>query len=143
MDKKVLPPELCKRIYEDYVKKPWISLEHILDFELYEVVLHNILPCNFYHLLNGNRKIRHWLNDMATFENFKSLVSEVIEKGECNINIYAINIHDWRKFVVGNIKVYDIIRHWRTGGELTFTHPWSFLNRPENQQDKWHLLLGI
>lgn len=141
MDKTVLPPELCVRIYEDFVKKPLVSLVHIVDFELYEVVLYTILPHNFYFVLNNNENIRQWLNDVATFEQFKSLVCKVIDNGECNINIHAVNIRDWREFVVGNIKVYDTIRHWRTGGELSFTHRWSFLNLQEDRSDKWHLLL--
>ena len=137
----VLPTELCRRIYDDFVT-PRISLRHILEFELYRVVLHSILPRNRLEHLSSHRKIRQWLNDSTTFERFKSIVREVIEKRECNIKIDAINEKHWKEFVVDNDEVFETVKHWRTGGEISFTYRWSFLSLPENQLEQmWQLLM--
>lgn len=138
----VLPPALCQRIYDNFVRYPWISLKHILDFELYEVVLWSILPRPILSLKTPQHIIQ-WLMDPTTLEHFKSMVIQVVEKKECYINPHAITPEDWRTYVVQNTKVHDQIRHWRTGA-LQFTHPWSFLHLSESGRDKqWRLLILV
>ena len=139
--RKVLPPEVCKRIYDDFVRKPYISLTNILDFELYEVSLFCILPKDFYFHLNNDRKIREWSSQRSTFEAFKSCIFKVVANGECQINLRAIHWEAWLGFVVSNSEVYRRIHHWRTGGEVSFTHRWSFLQLPEDRlENMWRLL---
>ena len=129
-DRNVLPAELCQRIYQDFVVKPHVPLSHILDFELYKVALFCILPKDFYLHLSNNTKIRHWLMDQATFKKFIFLITRAIEKRECNINIDNLSIEKWRETVVSNVKVYETIHHWRTGGEISVSHRWSILDTP-------------
>lgn len=138
-DRPVLPPELCQRIYFNFVRYPWISLEHILDFELYEVVLWDSLPKPIF-VLNTTHKIIDCLTDPATFEHFQSVVTDVVKTKECCVNPHAINPEDWKIYVVNNTRVHDKIRHWRTG-TLNYTHHWSFLHLQESKRDElWHCL---
>jgi hypothetical protein len=140
-DTTVLPHELCKQIFRDLVKKPWISLKNILDYELYTVVLNYIMPEDCYVTLKGEENIKEWLSRTQTFQNFKDLVEKAVLVGDCNINLDAVNARDWHQYVCENVRVYDSVTDWIRGGGFTYTRRWACLNQSEDRrEDMWRLL---
>lgn len=124
----VLSPDICQRIYQDFVEIPWISLYHILDCELYAVILFHI---SSEKRLGSRCEIRTWLNEPYTFQRFKSFVTKSIEDGDANINIDSVNWTDWKHYVVNSERVLFHIDDWKRGGTFVQEKRWHFLNQTE------------
>lgn len=118
----VLSEEFCKKVYTDFVEKPFISLYHILNYELYILCLfHTMLPCQF----GSRQQILDWLRQDNTFNLFKTFVITVVKTDDVNICLDGITREEWDIYVVDNESVVQTLEDWKRGGGIEIRYQWK------------------
>lgn len=118
----VLPPELCQKVFEDWVERPYLPLQCMLEYEVYRVSLFNL---TYDRGVPGTlEQVRDWLNESNTFFRFKKEVSDTIGIHELNINVEALTEEDWMTHVPTNDVIVTEKFHWLKGGCIELRHDW-------------------
>lgn len=118
----VLSGDLCKKVFTDFVEKPFISLYHIVNYELYKLCLfHTMLPCQF----GSRQQILDWLCEDNTFNLFKTFVITVVKTDDINICIDGITREEWNIHVADNESVVKVLEDWARGGGFEIHYQWK------------------
>ena len=117
-----LPPELCQKIFEDWVERPYIPLCRMLQYDLYKLCLfelsfHGGIP-------DTKEQVRSWLKEINTFQHFKRNVTDMTELHQLHINLKAINEEDWVTYVPTNEDIVLQKYDWLKGGTLELKDHW-------------------
>ena len=117
-----LAPELCQKIFEDWVERPYIPLCQMLQYDLYKVCLFE-LSCHE-GVPETQEHVRHWLSKTDTFFQFKRNVMDMVQLHKLSINVEAINEEEWMTYVPTSdvivLQKYD----WLRGGTLELEYDW-------------------
>ena len=113
MDK--LSPELCQKVFNDLVERPYIPLSYMLKYEPYRMALFHL---NYYEcsVPKTLKQVRTWITDPDTFHHFKRELISIVELYHIDINLEAINETDWIRFVTTNDRIVYEKFDWLRGG---------------------------
>lgn len=123
-----MDPELCRKIFEDWVERPYIPLYHMLRYEMYEVCLW-LLKYNG-GIPNTLDQVRTWLKEVDTFRQFQRTVTDMVHRHHLNINLKAINEDDWMTHIPSNDVIVLHKYEWLRGGTIELKYDWLRVEKP-------------
>ena len=121
-------------IFEDSVEKPYVSLRHALRCDLYKVSLLKMRYPD--DTPKSYSRVKQWLRQRKTFDEFKKTVENLIAIHELSINLNALRYENWLIHVASDDNIIHEIRVWLRGGCAEMKYDWFEENEP-NIFCKW------
>ena len=99
------------------VEKPYIPLQHFRNYDPYRLAL--FITCSKVNFISASQ-IETWLSNRNTLDLFKHSLSEVLQKYDISIDVDAICIDNWLKYIAHNKGIIHDILDWKKGRCMEF-----------------------